>query len=108
MLRMSPSAGIEAFSLVRCARRYCAWLRATEFRRCGVWLRRKREAAPESDLDLLIDLEDGRRLFSLIAGKQEIKELIGRKVDIVTDDSLRGPRGESILRMQPHWEAIAS
>lgn len=100
MLRMSPSAGIEAFSLVRCARRYCAWLRATEFRRCGVWLRRKREAA--------LDVEHGGNLFSLIAGKQEIEELIGRKVDVVTDDSLRGPRGESILRMQPHWEAIAS
>jgi uncharacterized protein len=56
------------------------------------------EAGPASDLDLLVDVERGRSLFSLIAAKQEIEELIGRKVDIVTEDSLRGPRRESILR----------
>jgi predicted nucleotidyltransferase len=43
-------------------------------------------------------VEDGRSLFGLIAAKQEIEELIRRKVDIVTEDSLRGPRRESILR----------
>jgi uncharacterized protein len=53
------------------------------------------EAGPESDLDLLVAMEDGRSLFSLIAAKQEIEELIGRKVDIVTADSLRGPRLET-------------
>jgi predicted nucleotidyltransferase len=52
------------------------------------------ESVPKSDLDLLVDVEDGRSLFSLIAAKQEIEELIGPKVDIVSEDSLRGPRRE--------------
>jgi uncharacterized protein len=56
------------------------------------------EANPQSDLDLLVDIEEGRSLFSLIAAKQEIEELIGCKVDLVTEDGLHGPRRDSILR----------
>jgi uncharacterized protein len=58
----------------------------------------RREAGPLSDLDLLVDLEEGHSLLNVIAAKQDIEELIGRKVDIVTARSLRGLRREAILR----------
>jgi uncharacterized protein len=69
-----------------------------EFRTCAYLAPSQEVKRPESDLDLLADVENRRSLFSLIAAKQEIEELIGRKVDIVAEDSLRGPRRESILR----------
>lgn len=56
------------------------------------------EAGPASDLDLLVDIDDGRSLIDLIAAKQEIEDLIERKVDIVTEDGLHGPRRDSILK----------
>lgn len=56
------------------------------------------EAGPSSDLDLLVDVDDACSLIGLIAAKQEIEALTGRRVDIVTEDGLRGPRRESILR----------
>ena len=94
---MSPSAGIEALDMLRAQiLRIAARNGISKVRVFGSVARG--EAGPESDLDLLVDVEDGRSLFSLIAAKQEIEELIGRKVDIVTEDSLRGPRRESILR----------
>jgi predicted nucleotidyltransferase len=48
------------------------------------------ESGPDSDLDLLVDLEPGRSLFDIIAAKQGIEELIGRRVDVVTAGALRG------------------
>jgi predicted nucleotidyltransferase len=41
-----------------------------------------------SDLDLLIDLEEGRSLLDLIAIEQDLEDLLGCKVDVVTDRSL--------------------
>jgi len=42
------------------------------------------EASPGSDLDLLVDVDEGRSLFDLIAFKLDAEELLGRKVDVVT------------------------
>lgn len=41
-----------------------------------------------SDIDLLVEFEEGRSLFDLIALKQELEEYFRRKVDIVTENSL--------------------
>ena len=46
------------------------------------------ESRPDSDLDLLVDLEPGRSLLDLIAAKQDIEDLLGRRIDIVTERSL--------------------
>ena len=46
------------------------------------------EATNTSDLDLLIDLEPERSLFSLIALKQELEEILNRQVDLVEPHSL--------------------
>ncbi len=43
---------------------------------------------PDSDLDLLIDLEEGRSLLDLIAIQQDLEDLLGRKVDVVTEPEL--------------------
>jgi len=55
------------------------------------------EAADESDLDLLIDLEPGRDLLDLIGFKQELEESLGRRVDVVTERGLSSYLRETIL-----------
>jgi len=40
-------------------------------------------ARPDSDVDVLVDLEPGRHLFDLIAIKHGIEDLLGREVHIV-------------------------
>ncbi len=46
------------------------------------------EERPDSDLDLLIDIETGRTLLDLIGFQQDVEELLGRKVDVHTIRSL--------------------
>ena len=41
-----------------------------------------------SDVDLLVDFEKGRSLMDLAGLEIELKELIGRKVDVVTTGGL--------------------
>ncbi|MBN2807876.1 MAG: nucleotidyltransferase family protein [Deltaproteobacteria bacterium] len=54
-------------------------------------------ADENSDLDLLIDLEQGRDLLDLIGFKQELEERIGRRVDVVTEKGLSPHLREKIL-----------
>jgi hypothetical protein len=46
------------------------------------------DARPDSDVDLLIDLEPGRTLLDLSDLLLELRELLGRDVDVVTEASL--------------------
>lgn len=41
-----------------------------------------------SDIDMLVDLEPGRSLLDQIALKQDLEDLLGRSVDILTEPSL--------------------
>lgn len=43
---------------------------------------------PSSDVDILINLDKERSLFDLIALKSDLEQLLGRKVDIVTENSV--------------------
>ncbi|MGB8990526.1 MAG: nucleotidyltransferase family protein [Desulfobaccales bacterium] len=43
------------------------------------------EAGERSDLDLLVEMEPGRSLLDLVAVKQDLEELLGCKVDVVTE-----------------------
>jgi predicted nucleotidyltransferase len=56
------------------------------------------EAGPESDIDLIIELEPGRSLLDLITIKLEIEDHVHRKVDIVTEAALSPYIREDILR----------
>ncbi|HEX2265862.1 MAG TPA: nucleotidyltransferase domain-containing protein [Solirubrobacterales bacterium] len=41
-----------------------------------------------SDLDLLVDMAEGRSLFDLIALSNDLEESLGVEVDVVTEASL--------------------
>lgn len=43
---------------------------------------------PESDLDLLVTLADGRTLLDLIAIKQDLEDILNCRVDVTTEDAL--------------------
>ena len=46
------------------------------------------DARPDSDLDLLVDLEPGRSLLDHVALIQDLEDLLGRKVDVVESQAL--------------------
>ena len=46
------------------------------------------EAKLNSDVDFLVELETGRSLLDIIAIKQDLEDLLGCKVDVVTEAAL--------------------
>ena len=56
------------------------------------------EETDQSDIDLLVDLEKGRTLLDLGGALVEIQDLLGRKVDIVTERGLHWYLREKILQ----------
>lgn len=47
------------------------------------------EADEQSDIDFLVDLEEGRTLLDLGGLLMDLQDLLGRKVDVATPDMLR-------------------
>jgi hypothetical protein len=47
------------------------------------------EARPDSDVDLLVEMEAGRSLLDLGGLLMDLQALLGREVDVVTDKGLR-------------------
>lgn len=56
------------------------------------------EATEKSDIDLLINLEPGRTLLDIVAIKQDLEDLLGCKVDVVTEDAVSPYIREQILK----------
>lgn len=56
------------------------------------------EADAYSDIDLLVDLEPSRTRRDLDRLVEELQGLLGRKVDIVTEQGLRARLRERVLR----------
>jgi predicted nucleotidyltransferase len=56
------------------------------------------EDTPKSDIDFLVDLEKGRTLLDLGGAFVKLQELLGRKVDIVTERGLHWYLREKILK----------
>ncbi len=50
----------------------------------------KGESRVDSDIDLLVDLEPGRTLFDVAALHDELVELLGYAVDVLTSGAVRG------------------
>jgi predicted nucleotidyltransferase len=46
------------------------------------------EAGPTSDVDLLVEFEPGRSLLDHVALIQDLEDLLGRKVDVVTEKAV--------------------
>jgi predicted nucleotidyltransferase len=56
------------------------------------------EDTTASDIDLLVDLDDGVGLFDLIGLERELGELLGVDVDIVAADTLKPRMRALVLR----------
>ena len=56
------------------------------------------EENPESDLDIIVEMEKGSSLLDIIAIKQYIEELLGRKVEVVTEASISPYIRNTVLR----------
>ena len=56
------------------------------------------EADEDSDIDVLVDLELGRSLFDLGGLLMDLQDLLGRKVDVVTEKGLRTRIRDRVLR----------
>ena len=53
---------------------------------------------PESDIDLLVEMEPGRSLLDIIAIKYALEDMTNRKVDVVTEKALSPYLRDKILR----------
>jgi len=56
------------------------------------------ESGPESDIDLLVKMEEGRSLLDLSALVLDLRDLLGVKVDVVSEDGLYWLLRRRILR----------
>lgn len=60
------------------------------------------DAGPDSDVDLLVQLESGRSGLALGGFLMDVSELLGRKVDVVTEKALHPRlRGKIVQEAQP-------
>ncbi|MEO8954935.1 MAG: nucleotidyltransferase family protein [Ktedonobacteraceae bacterium] len=56
------------------------------------------ESDSKSDIDLLVDMEPGRSLFDLGGLLMDLQDLLGHKVDVVTERGLRERIRERVLK----------
>ena len=82
--------------ILRIAAHYCA----SNVRIFGSVVRG--EADEQSDIDLLVDMEPRRSLLDLAGLLVDLEELLGCKVDVVPEDSLRTRIRDRVLK-----EAVA-
>ena len=57
----------------------------------------RNKAVKESDIDLLVSMEPGRSYLDLVALWQELEELLGCKVDLITDGGISPYLRDQIL-----------
>lgn len=76
------------------------------FKKCGVIRAAifgsfvRGEAGENSDLDFLVEFEGQKTLLDLAALQQELEEVMGKKVDVVTYASLHPKVREKVIREQ--------
>jgi hypothetical protein len=58
----------------------------------------KGQSTTESDIDFLVELEQGRSLLDLGGFLVEMQNLLGRKVDVVTENGLHWYIKDKIIR----------
>ena len=56
------------------------------------------EAKPDSDVDFLVDMEPGRTLFDMDGLLMDLRELLGLRVDLVTEHGLKPRIRERVLK----------
>lgn len=55
------------------------------------------EAGPESDIDFMVEFEPGRSLLDHAALLLDLRQLLGREVDVVTERGLRPRIRDQVL-----------
>jgi len=58
------------------------------------------EEREDSDIDILVEFEDGKSLLDLVGLKMDLEEALGRKVDVLTYKSLHPLLKDRILQEQ--------
>lgn len=56
------------------------------------------DAGPDSDVDILVDMEPGRSLFDVGGLLMDLQDLLGRRVDIVTEKALHWYIRDRVLK----------
>ena len=56
------------------------------------------EAGPSSDLDFLVEMDEGRSLLDLAGLWQDLERLLGRKVDVVEPEGLHWYIRDRVLK----------
>jgi len=56
------------------------------------------EAGPDSDVDFLVEMEPGRTLLDMGGLLMDLREVLGRDVDVVTERSLNPRIRERVLK----------
>ncbi len=59
------------------------------------------EAGATSDVDLLVEMEPGRSLIDLVGLEQDLEELLGTRVEVLSDNGV-----SPYLRERIHAEAV--
>jgi predicted nucleotidyltransferase len=60
--------------------------------------RAREDSSETSDLDLLVEMRPSSSLLDLVAIKQDLEDLLGCKVDVVTESSLSPYIKDEILK----------
>lgn len=55
------------------------------------------EDGPDSDVDFLVTMEDGRSLLDMIGFALDVEELLGRKVDVLSEGGIHPRIRGSVL-----------
>ena len=58
----------------------------------------RQETTEDSDVDLLVDMDQGKSYLDLVALWQDLEELLGRKVDVLTDGGISPYLRDSIQK----------
>ncbi len=56
------------------------------------------EDRPDSDIDILVELDSGRSLLDLVALKQDLEDLLGREIDVLTEPALSPYLRDAVLK----------
>ncbi len=58
------------------------------------------EATEESDIDILVEFKKGRTLFDLVGLKMELEDILKKRVDVLTYNSINPRLKKYILKDQ--------
>lgn len=56
----------------------------------------RNEESPDSDIDIIVNFSEKKNLFDLIGLQQDLEETLGKKVDLITESSIKPNRKKYI------------